>query len=159
MTIRRILLALSFSGTLAAQTFIYMSDPQFGMHTKNATFEHETVNFEFAIATANRLKQEPATKLMVWRHPGRSAHVGEPIAEHDTQAIEKMAGYVTRNPLSLQRLVYLDRQQAVISRGSSTTRRWDGTSRPWTRWNGWREWRITSPTRGNTARSSTRMAP
>ena len=56
MTIRRIFLALSFAGTLAAQTFIQMSDPQFGMYTKNANFEHETANFEFAIATANRLK-------------------------------------------------------------------------------------------------------
>jgi hypothetical protein len=42
--------------TLAAQTFIQMSDPQFGMYTNNANFEHETVNFEFAIASANRLK-------------------------------------------------------------------------------------------------------
>src|SRR3954465_12405039 len=56
MTIRRLLLALSFAGTLAAQTFLHLSDPQFGMYTKNANFAHETVNFEFAIATANRLK-------------------------------------------------------------------------------------------------------
>jgi serine/threonine-protein phosphatase CPPED1 len=56
MMTRRILLLLSFAGTLAAQTFIQMSDPQFGMFTKNASFEHETVNFEFAIANANRLK-------------------------------------------------------------------------------------------------------
>src|SRR3954468_23756171 len=56
MTIQRIFLALSFAGTLAAQTFFHLSDPQFGMYTKNANFEHETVNFEFAIATANRLK-------------------------------------------------------------------------------------------------------
>jgi hypothetical protein len=33
MTIRRIFLALCFAGTLAAQTFIQMSDPQFGMYT------------------------------------------------------------------------------------------------------------------------------
>jgi predicted MPP superfamily phosphohydrolase len=44
------------AGTLAAQSFIQMSHPQFGMYTKNANFEHETVNFEFAIANANRLK-------------------------------------------------------------------------------------------------------
>jgi len=56
MTQQRILLALSFAATLGAQTFIQMSDPQFGMYTSNANFEHETVNFEFAIATANRLK-------------------------------------------------------------------------------------------------------
>jgi 3',5'-cyclic AMP phosphodiesterase CpdA len=53
---RRILLALAFAATLAAQTFIQMSDPQFGMYTENKGFEHETANFEFAIATANRLK-------------------------------------------------------------------------------------------------------
>jgi hypothetical protein len=41
---------LACAGTLAAQTFIQMSDPQFGMFTKNASFEHETVNLEFAIA-------------------------------------------------------------------------------------------------------------
>ncbi|MBZ5621963.1 MAG: metallophosphoesterase [Acidobacteriia bacterium] len=56
MTIRRIALGLACAGALAAQTFIQMSDPQFGMYTKNQGFEHETANFEFAIATANRLK-------------------------------------------------------------------------------------------------------
>jgi len=46
-----------------------------------------------------------------------STHVGEPISADDTQALENLAGYVTRNPLSLQRLVYLDGQQAVIYKG------------------------------------------
>src|SRR5215467_7716365 len=36
-------------------TFIQMSDPQFGMYMENKSFEHETANFEFAVATANRL--------------------------------------------------------------------------------------------------------
>jgi hypothetical protein len=53
---RRILLVLAFAATLAAQTFIQMSDPQFGMYTENKGFEQETANFEFAVATANRLK-------------------------------------------------------------------------------------------------------
>jgi predicted phosphodiesterase len=56
MTIQRLLLALTLTGTLAAQTFIQMSDPQFGMYTKDKDFAQETANFEFAIATANRLK-------------------------------------------------------------------------------------------------------
>src|SRR5436190_22417112 len=51
-----VLLAFSFAASLAAQNFIQMSDPQFGMFTKDVSFEHETANFEFAIATANRLK-------------------------------------------------------------------------------------------------------
>jgi len=56
--IRRLLLFASALGTLGAQTFIQMSDPQFGMYAKNASFAHETANFEFAIATANRLKPD-----------------------------------------------------------------------------------------------------
>jgi predicted phosphodiesterase len=36
--------------------FIQLSDPQFGMNAQNADFQQETANFEFAIATANRLK-------------------------------------------------------------------------------------------------------
>lgn len=56
MTLRPILLSLALAGALGAQTFLHLSDPQFGMYTKNASFEHESVNFDFAIATANRLK-------------------------------------------------------------------------------------------------------
>lgn len=56
MTMQRLLLAFSLAGTLAAQTFIQMSDPQFGMFTKDKDFAQETANLEFAIASANRLK-------------------------------------------------------------------------------------------------------
>jgi 3',5'-cyclic AMP phosphodiesterase CpdA len=56
MTLGRFLIPLALAGSLAAQTFLQMSDPQFGMYSKDHDFEHETANFEFAIATANRLK-------------------------------------------------------------------------------------------------------
>ncbi len=36
--------------------FIQLSDPQFGMFADNRNFVQETVNFEFAVATVNRLK-------------------------------------------------------------------------------------------------------
>jgi 3',5'-cyclic AMP phosphodiesterase CpdA len=36
--------------------FLQFSDPQFGMFTANKDFTQETVNFEMAVATANRLK-------------------------------------------------------------------------------------------------------
>ena len=36
-------------------SFLQLSDPQFGMYTDNRDFAQETANFEFAIATANRL--------------------------------------------------------------------------------------------------------
>lgn len=56
MTARRVALALALAGVLSAQTFIQMSDTQFGMYAKNQEFAHETANFEFAIASANRLQ-------------------------------------------------------------------------------------------------------
>ena len=46
MIIQRLLPALAFAGTLAAQTFIQMSELQFGMYTKKEGFAHETVNLE-----------------------------------------------------------------------------------------------------------------
>jgi 3',5'-cyclic AMP phosphodiesterase CpdA len=37
-------------------SFIMLSDPQFGMYAQNTTFVHETANYEFAVASVNRLK-------------------------------------------------------------------------------------------------------
>jgi DNA repair exonuclease SbcCD nuclease subunit len=78
MTIQRLLLALALAGTLAAQTFIQMSDPQFGMYTKDKDFAQETANFEFAIATANRL--QPAFVVITGdliNKPGDAAQAAE----------------------------------------------------------------------------------
>src|SRR4051812_12506794 len=36
--------------------FVQLSDPQFGMFANNKDFVQETANFEFAVATINRLK-------------------------------------------------------------------------------------------------------
>jgi putative transposase len=55
-------------------------------------------------------------KLLAWRHPGFSAHVGEAIASEDKKAIEDVACYLVRAPLSLKKLVYLDSQKAVLYR-------------------------------------------
>src|SRR2546430_3297593 len=53
-----ILFSLLALHALAADApfFIQMSDPQFGMYSENRDFAQETINFEFAIATANRLR-------------------------------------------------------------------------------------------------------
>jgi hypothetical protein len=49
-------LAFAAAASIGAQTFIQMSDPQFGMFAKDVEFAHENANFEFAVAAANRLK-------------------------------------------------------------------------------------------------------
>ena len=36
--------------------FIMLADPQFGMYTSDKGFAQETANYEFAVATVNRLK-------------------------------------------------------------------------------------------------------
>lgn len=50
------LLLLSAAAGAQDLVFLQMSDTQFGMYTKDADFAQETANYEFAIATANRLK-------------------------------------------------------------------------------------------------------
>ena len=62
------------------------------------------------------ISEELARKLLAWRHPGFSAHVGEAIPFEDKKAIEDVACYIVRNPLSLKKLVYLDGQKAVLYR-------------------------------------------
>ena len=57
-------------------------------------------------------------RLLAWRHPGFSAHVGERIAPEDKRRLLDTAAYLVRNPVSLKKLVYLDGQQAVLYRST-----------------------------------------
>jgi serine/threonine-protein phosphatase CPPED1 len=73
-------IALVVPGATSAQElfFLQMSDPQFGMYTANASFEQESANLEFAIATANRL--HPAFVVMsgdLVNKPGDKAQIEE----------------------------------------------------------------------------------
>ena len=53
-----VLLLVSRAPTVAAEPFFFiqLTDPQFGMFTDNTNFVQETANFEFAVATVNRLR-------------------------------------------------------------------------------------------------------
>jgi serine/threonine-protein phosphatase CPPED1 len=58
--------------------FIQLSDPQFGMFTDNKDFAQETANFEFAVATVNRLR--PAFVVITGdlvNKPGDVAQIAE----------------------------------------------------------------------------------
>jgi hypothetical protein len=55
-------------------------------------------------------------KLTTWRHPGFSAFVGRPIAPEDKAKIEDIAAYLVKPPVSLEKLVYLDGEKAVLYR-------------------------------------------
>jgi len=62
------------------------------------------------------ISEELARKLVAWTHPGFSSHIAEAIPFENKKAIEDLACYLVRAPLSLQKLVYLDGQQAVLYR-------------------------------------------
>src|SRR5579883_3166570 len=58
--------------------FLQFSDPQFGMYEENRGFVQETANFEYAIATANRL--HPAFVVVTGdliNQPGDAAEAAE----------------------------------------------------------------------------------
>ena len=44
------------------------------------------------------ISKELVKKPLAWRHPGFSAHVGEPISASDKQRLEDTAAYLVRNP-------------------------------------------------------------
>lgn len=89
-----------------------MSDPQFGMFTKNASFEQETVNLEFAIASANRLKP----------------------------AFVVITGDMINNPASAAQAAQYNRIGCSASRGTTTwgtsrrRRCWRGIASGWASW-------------------------
>jgi len=62
------------------------------------------------------ISEDLARRLLSWRLPGFSAHVGAAIPFEDKKAIEDVACYLVRAPLSLKKLVYLDGQKAVLYR-------------------------------------------
>ncbi len=68
------------------------------------------------LVEADAISRELVAKLLAWKHPGFSAHVGEPIAPEEKQRLEDTAAYLVRNPLSLKKLVYLDGEKAVVYR-------------------------------------------
>jgi hypothetical protein len=59
------------------------------------------------------ISEDSARKLLAWRHPGFSAHLGDAIPFEDKKAIEDVACYIVRNPLSLKKLIYLDGQSPL----------------------------------------------
>jgi len=74
------LLCLSNFVARAAEPFFFiqLSDPQFGMFTGNKGFEQESANFEFAIASVNRLR--PAFVIITGdlvNKPGDAAQIAE----------------------------------------------------------------------------------
>jgi hypothetical protein len=68
------------------------------------------------LVLAHAISPELVKKLLTWRHPGFSAHVGETIAPTDKLRLCDTAAHLVRNPLSLRKIVYLDGQQAVLYR-------------------------------------------
>jgi len=99
------------------------------------------------------ISEDLVRKLLSWRHPGFSAHAGEAIPFEDKKALEDVACYLVRAPLSLKKLVYLDGQKVVLYRSKMNP--FLGRNLPWTRWNGWPVWPTTSPIRASTGRTCT----
>ena len=85
------------------------------------------------LLAARAISKQLVARLLAWRHPGFSAHVGENIAPEDKQRLLDTAAYLVRNPLSLKKLVCSRRSsQARAARHSLawSSRRAPATSLP-----------------------------
>ena len=61
------------------------------------------------LVESRAISKERVAKLLAWRHPRFSAHVGERITPEDKQRLLDTAAYLVRNPLSLKKLPFLGR--------------------------------------------------
>jgi hypothetical protein len=51
---------------------------------------------------AHAISPELVRKLLAWKHPGFSAHVGEAVSPDQKLRLEDTAAYLVRSPLSLK---------------------------------------------------------
>ncbi len=68
------------------------------------------------------ISEELTRELVARTHPGFSSHIVQAIPFENKKAIEDLACYLVRAPLSLQKLVYLDGQKAVLYRSRMNPR-------------------------------------
>ncbi|HTP49160.1 MAG TPA: hypothetical protein VMK42_00555 [Anaeromyxobacteraceae bacterium] len=79
------------------------------------------------LALAHAISRELVKKLLVWKHPGFSEHVGEPIAPTDKVRLEDTTAYLVRNSLSLKKI---STPSTESSNTSTCARRGRTSSRP-----------------------------
>lgn len=109
---------------IAVQTFgeLVNFDPHLhiiasnGCFTNNGTFNEgispnaNDLLVPFAKAVLKMLKKEKAISLAVinnmstWQHSGFNIHCGSPVSVSDADAIERLARYIVRSPISQERL-------------------------------------------------------
>jgi len=65
----------------------------------------------------NRITEKTQKNLLSWKHSGFSTDASVAIAPGDSESLERVACYVLRPPISLQRLTYESGSDVVIYRG------------------------------------------
>jgi hypothetical protein len=68
------------------------------------------------LATNEALSEELRNRMLAWRHGGFSAHNEVSVAAEDTEGRKKLAGYMLRAPMSLQKMTYDAATGTVIYR-------------------------------------------
>jgi hypothetical protein len=86
------------------------------------------------LVASHAVSEQLVGKLLAWRHPGFSAHVGEPIAPEEKRRLEDTAAYLVRNPLSLQKTrsptqASIERCSTVPTQIGSAAHAWRGRTR------------------------------
>jgi hypothetical protein len=108
-----------------------------GCFTNNGTFiegispNADDLHVPFAKAVFKMLRKEKVISLAViknmatWQHSSFNIHCGSPVAFSDTGAIERLARYIIRAPISQERLKYIPGSNGtgkVVYEGKTTYR-------------------------------------
>jgi hypothetical protein len=84
----------------------------------------EDLTAPFAKAVLKMLKSENVISLTVinnmstWQHSGFNVHCGSPVSCSDAEAVERLARYIVRAPISQERMKYLPNTSSTNSKGT-----------------------------------------
>jgi hypothetical protein len=89
--------------------------PYVGEHAAELLFRHKVLRL---LQDEGLLSEERTALLLSWRHTGFSVHTGVRVEPEDTQGLERLARYILRPPISLERMQWDGRGEVSYRRKS-----------------------------------------
>jgi hypothetical protein len=89
--------------------------PYVDEHAAELLFRHKVLRL---LQDEGLLSEERTKLLLSWRHTGFSVHTGVRVEPEDTQALERLARYILRPPISLERMRWDGRGEVSYRRKS-----------------------------------------
>jgi hypothetical protein len=101
-------------GVKATDGAFHSVPPDLDFSPLEETFRHAVLDM---LVRKQRLTEESRQAVLLWKHSGFSVNADVAVPPGDTEGLERVACYLLKPPLSLQRMSYTSGAPAVVYRG------------------------------------------